>query len=103
MNCQELLKSLDLLIHSIEKKAIDFKDDIKIGRTHLMDAIPVTMGDEFSSYLYGLIKSKEFISKSLEQLYYVALGGTAVGTGTNTPKGYQPLVVENLANISGMP
>jgi len=103
MNCQELLKSLDLLIHSIEKKAIDFKDDIKIGRTHLMDAIPVTMGDEFSSYLFGLIKSKEFISKSLEQLYYVALGGTAVGTGANTPKGYQPLVVENLADISELP
>jgi len=103
MNCQELLKSLDLLIRSIEKKAIDFKDDIKIGRTHLMDAIPVTMGDEFSSYLFGLIKSKEFISKSLEQLYYVALGGTAVGTGANTPKGYQPLVVENLADISELP
>jgi aspartate ammonia-lyase len=103
MNCQELLKSLDLLIHSIEKKAIDFKDDIKIGRTHLMDAIPVTMGDEFSSYLFGLIKSKEFISRSLEQLYYVALGGTAVGTGANTPKGYRPLVVENLANISELP
>jgi len=103
MNCQELLKSLDLLIHSIEKKAIDFKDDIKIGRTHLMDAIPVTMGDEFSSYLFGLIKSKEFISRSLEQLYYVALGGTAVGTGANTPKGYRPLVVENLAKISELP
>jgi aspartate ammonia-lyase len=103
MNCQELLKSLDLLIHSIEKKAIDFKDDIKIGRTHLMDAIPVTMGDEFSSYLFGLIKSKEFISRSLDQLYYVALGGTAVGTGANTPKGYRPLVVENLANISELP
>ncbi len=103
MNCQELLKSLDLLIHSIEKKAIDFKDDIKIGRTHLMDAIPVTMGDEFSSYLFGLIKSKEFISRSLEQLYYVALGGTAVGTGANTPKGYRSLVVENLAKISELP
>ena len=62
MNCQELLKSLDLLIHSIEKKANDFKDDIKIGRTHLMDAIPVTMGDKFSLYLFALIKSKEFIS-----------------------------------------
>jgi aspartate ammonia-lyase len=48
LNCQELLKSLNQLICSIEKKAIDFKDDIKIGRTHLMDAIPVTMGDEFS-------------------------------------------------------
>jgi aspartate ammonia-lyase len=103
MNCQELLKSLDLLIRSIEKKAIDFKDDIKIGRTHLMDAIPVTMGDEFSSYLFGLIKSKEFISRSLEQLYYVALGGTAVGTGANTPKGYRSLVVENLAKISELP
>jgi len=103
LNGQELLKSLDQLIHSIEKKAFDFKNDIKIGRTHLMDAIPVTMGDEFSSYLFALKKSREYISKSLEQLYYVALGGTAVGTGANTPKGYQALVVENLANISELP
>ena len=103
LNGQELLKSLDQLIHSIEKKAFDFKNDIKIGRTHLMDAIPVTMGDEFSSYLFALTKSREYISKSLEQLYYVALGGTAVGTGANTLKGYQALVVENLANISELP
>ncbi|WP_458747167.1 aspartate ammonia-lyase [Candidatus Nitrosocosmicus sp. T] len=102
-NCLDLIKSLDLLIHSIEKKATDFKDDIKIGRTHLMDAIPVTMGDEFSSYLFALTKSKKFIISSVEQLYYVALGGTAVGTGANTPKGYQHLVVENLANISRLP
>ena len=102
-NCLDLIKSLDQLIHSIGKKAIDFKDDIKIGRTHLMDAIPVTMGDEFGSYLFALTKSKEFIISSLEQLYYVALGGTAVGTGANTPKGYQHLVVENLANISRLP
>ena len=102
-NCLALVKSLDQLIRSIGNKAIDFKDDIKIGRTHLMDAIPVTMGDEFSSYLYALTKSKEFIISSLEQLSYVALGGTAVGTGANTPKGYQHLVVENLANISGLP
>ncbi len=103
INCLELIKSLDQLISSIEKKAIDFKDDIKIGRTHLMDAIPVTMGDEFGSYSFALTKSKEFIISSLEQLYYVALGGTAVGTGANTPKGYQKLVVENLANISELP
>ena len=102
-NCLELVKSLDQLIRSIGKKAIDFEDDIKIGRTHLMDAIPVTMGDEFSSYLFALTKSKEFIINSLEQLYYVALGGTAVGTGANTPKGYQHLVVKNLANISRQP
>jgi aspartate ammonia-lyase len=102
-NCLELVKSLDQLIRSIGKKAIDFEDDIKIGRTHLMDAIPVTMGDEFSSYLFALTKSKEFIINSLEQLYYVALGGTAVGTGANTPKGYQHLVVKNLANISRLP
>lgn len=102
-NCLELVKSLDQLIRSIGKKAIDFKDDIKIGRTHLMDAIPVTMGDEFSSYLFALTKSKEFIINSLEQLYYVAIGGTAVGTGANTPKGYQHLVVKNLANISRLP
>jgi aspartate ammonia-lyase len=61
------------------------------------------MGDEFSSYLFALTKSKEFIINSLEQLYYVAIGGTAVGTGANTPKGYQHIVVKNLANISRLP
>ena len=86
MNCQELLKSLDQLIRSIEKKAIDFKDDIKIGRTHLMDAVPVTMGDEFSSYLYALLKSKEFIIGSLEQLGLCSPWGNGSRNGRKYPK-----------------
>ena len=86
MNCQELLKSLDQLIRSIEKKAIDFKDDIKIGRTHLMDAIPVTMGDEFSSYLYALLKSKEFIIGSLEQTLLCSPWGNGSRNGRKYPK-----------------
>lgn len=103
MNCMELSKSLDVLIDSLEKKSKEFNEDIKIGRTHLMDAIPVTLGHEFSAYALAITKCKNLIGKSLEELYYVALGGTAVGTGANTPKGYQELVVSNLAKISGFP
>lgn len=103
MNCMELSKSLDVLIESLEKKSKEFNEDIKIGRTHLMDAIPVTLGHEFSAYALAITKCKNLIDKSLEELYYVALGGTAVGTGANTPKGYQDLVVSNLAKISGFP
>jgi aspartate ammonia-lyase len=103
MNCMELSKSLDILIESLEKKSREFNEDIKIGRTHLMDAIPVTLGQEFGAYALAMTKCKNLINKSLEELYYVALGGTAVGTGANTPKGYQDLVVSNLAKISGFP
>jgi aspartate ammonia-lyase len=103
MNCMELSKSLDVLIESLEKKSKEFNEDIKIGRTHLMDAIPVTLGHEFSAYALAITKCKNLIDKSLEELYYVALGGTAVGTGANTPKGYHDLVVSNLAKISGFP
>jgi aspartate ammonia-lyase len=103
INCMELSKSLDILIESLEKKSLEFSEDIKIGRTHLMDAIPVTLGHEFGAYTLAMKKCKDLINKSLEELCYVALGGTAVGTGANTPKGYQNLVVTNLAKISGLP
>lgn len=103
MNCHDLLLVLEVLIDSLKKKSIEFADDIKIGRTHLMDAIPVTLGKEFGAYCIAIQKSKDLITKSLEDLYYIALGGTAVGTGANTPKGYQGLVVSNLEKISGFP
>lgn len=103
MNCHKLLDSLEVLINSLEKKSYEFKDDIKIGRTHLMDAIPVTLGAEFSAYAYSMKKTKQLILKTLEDLYYIALGGTAVGNGANTPEGYQKLVVKNLSQISGLP
>ncbi|HET6589527.1 MAG TPA: aspartate ammonia-lyase [Candidatus Nitrosocosmicus sp.] len=103
MNCHELLPILDNLIVSLSKKSIEFAEEIKIGRTHLMDAIPVTMGKEFGAYCFAIQKCKDLIIKSMDDLYFVALGGTAVGTGANTPKGYQELVVSNLAKISGYP
>jgi aspartate ammonia-lyase len=103
MNCHELLPILDNLIVSLSKKSIEFAEEIKIGRTHLMDAIPVTMGKEFGAYCFTIQKCKDLIIKSMDDLYFVALGGTAVGTGANTPKGYQELVVSNLAKISGYP
>lgn len=101
LNCRELMKSLDILIESIVNKSKEFQNDIKIGRTHLMDAIPVTLGSEFQTYAYSLNKSKELIELSLNELCFVALGGTAVGTGANTPPGYKELVVSKLAEICG--
>lgn len=102
MNCMELSKSLDVLIESLEKKSKEFNEDIKIGRTHLMDAIPVTLGHEFSAYALAITKCKNLIDKSLEELYYVALG-ECCWNGSKYPKGYQDLVVSNLAKISGFP
>lgn len=103
MNCIELIKSVDILTNSLRKKSIEFKDDIKIGRTHLMDAIPVTVGNEFGSYFHSIMECKKLILNSMDFLHFIALGGTAVGTGTNTPQGYRQLVVSNLAEISGLP
>ena len=103
ISCQELLKSLDQLIHSIEKKSIEFKDDIKIGRTHLMDAIPVTMGDEFSSYMFALIKSKEFIHQISGTTLLCRPWGHGSRNGRKYSKRISTLVVKNLANISDLP
>ncbi len=103
LNCNDVLKSLEILINSLENKSKEFDDVIKIGRTHLMDALPVTLGSEFESYHYSLSKAKDEIEHSLSNLYFIALGGTAVGSGANTPKGYKELVVNYLSQISGLP
>ncbi|HEX5186853.1 MAG TPA: lyase family protein, partial [Nitrososphaeraceae archaeon] len=76
------------------------KNIVKIGRTHLMDAIPVTLGSEFEEYVFSLEKCKEGIINSQRKLEVIGLGGTAVGTGANTPKGYRERVVKNLSTIS---
>lgn len=102
MNIILTINSLDTLIESLKKKSIDFKNIIKIGRTHLMDAIPVTLGSEFEEYVFSLERCKEEIINSQGKLEFIGIGGTAVGTGANTPKGYRENVVKHLSDISGI-
>ncbi len=102
MNSNLLLRSLDLMIASLKDKSLHFKNIIKIGRTHLMDAIPVTLGSEFEVYAYALERAKEEIINSQRKLEFIGIGGTAVGTGVNTPQGYREKIVKHLSNISGL-
>jgi aspartate ammonia-lyase len=100
MNMKGVVESLNTLILSLEKKAQEFREIMKIGRTHLMDAIPVTLGDEFDVYAFSLKRGLSKIDDACADLEYVGLGGTAVGTGANTPPGYDKLVVKYLSQIS---
>ena len=102
MNLKDVEDSLKLLIASLEKKSVEFKDVIKIGRTHLMDAIPVTLGEEFSEYAYSLRRGLDKIVGSNSDLEQVGLGGTAVGTGANAPPGYSKMVIKYLSQVSGL-
>jgi aspartate ammonia-lyase len=75
---------------------------MKIGRTHLMDALPITLGDEFSGYCYSIETARQKIVQASENLYAVALGGTAVGSGANSPTGYPEVSIRYLRDISGL-
>jgi aspartate ammonia-lyase len=100
LNMRETIASLDKLIGSLQRKAEEFAGLIKIGRTHLMDAIPVTLGTEFDQYAYSLKQARARLAQAMDGLGYVGLGGTAVGTGANTPKGYRQLVIRYLSQVS---
>ena len=95
-----LLPKIDKLTMSLAKKAKQFSKYKKIGRTHLMDALPVTLGSEFDAYVTSITKASNAITSSKKHLEQVALGGTAVGTGANTPKGYRKKVILELSKIS---
>ena len=88
---------------TLHKKAVEFKDCVKIGRTHLMDATPLTLGQEFSGYVSQLDHGLKALKNTLPHLSELALGGTAVGTGLNTPKGYDVLVAKYIAQFTGLP
>lgn len=88
---------------SLAGKEKEYKDIVKTGRTHLMDATPLTLGQEFSSYKSQLNHGLKALENTLSHLSELALGGTAVGTGLNTPKGYDVLVAKKIAEISGFP
>lgn len=88
------------LLNTLKKKSDEFKDVIKIGRTHLMDATPLTLGQEFSGFAAIVEHGLRAIRYSLTHLHQIALGGTAVGTGLNTPKGFDVLVAKKIADLS---
>ncbi|MFP4469677.1 MAG: class II fumarate hydratase [Bacteroidales bacterium] len=88
---------------TLAQKAEDFKNVVKTGRTHLMDATPLTLGNEFSGYASQLNYGLKALEATLPHLAELALGGTAVGTGLNTPNGYSELVAEKIAEITGHP
>lgn len=88
---------------ALAAKADAFKNVVKTGRTHFMDATPLTLGQEFSGYVQQLDNGIRAINNALEMVAELALGGTAVGTGLNTPKGYDVAVAENIAELTGMP
>ena len=91
------------LHNTLHKKSKDFKDIVKIGRTHLMDATPITLGQEFSGYASQLEHGISALENTLSHLSELALGGTAVGTGINTPKGYSENVAAYIAKFTNLP
>ena len=91
------------LRNTLHKKSLEFKDVVKIGRTHLMDATPLTLGQEFSGYVSQLDHGLKAVEHTLAHLSELALGGTAVGTGLNTPEGYDVLVAKYIAEFTGLP
>ena len=97
------LPGLDALQRALETKVIEFKDIIKIGRTHTLDATPLTLAQEFSGYNHQIKMAIERIKSALPHIYELAQGGTAVGTGLNTPKGWGPIVAQNIAQVTGLP
>jgi len=97
------IPGVEQLRNTLQKKSKEFKDVVKIGRTHLMDATPLTLGQEFSGYVSQLDHGLKALKNTLPHLSELALGGTAVGTGLNTPKGYDVLVAKYIAEFTGKP
>ncbi len=98
---EDLIPALDTLQVALTAKATEFADVVKSGRTHLMDATPVTLGQEFGGYATQIRKGKERVEKVLPELEELALGGTAVGSGLNAPDGFPAAVIADMATISG--
>ena len=100
---QKLIPSLKLLEKELGKKVNQFKKIVKLGRTHLQDATPLTLGQEFSGYQFQLKESIKRIEKALEEIFYLAQGGTAVGTGLNTRKNFDKQIVKEISKITKLP
>ncbi|GAA5041672.1 fumarate hydratase class II [Marivirga lumbricoides] len=103
MLMETTIPGVEQLRDTLQEKSKAFEKVVKIGRTHLMDATPLTLGQEFSGYVSQLNHGIKALKNTLAHLSELALGGTAVGTGINTPKGYSELVAKNIAKFSGLP
>ena len=103
MLAQTTIPGIERLRDTLRAKAEDFRDIVKIGRTHFMDATPLTLGQEFSGYVAQLDHGLRAIQHTLAHLSELALGGTAVGTGINTPPGYSENVARYIAELTGLP
>jgi len=99
----KLLPSLKILEKELKKKSLEFKNIIKIGRTHLQDATPLSLGQEFSGYYTQVKKSIERIEYALKEIYYLAQGGTAVGTGINSKKNFDKKIVKEISKFTKLP
>ncbi|MEO6488114.1 MAG: aspartate ammonia-lyase [Thermoanaerobaculia bacterium] len=99
---QQLLPRLDDLAAAFEEKGVQFRDVIKSGRTHLQDAVPVTLGQEFSAYGAVTRRATRLLREASNELRYLGIGGTATGTGINTPIGYRYVVVRHLHDLTGL-
>src|SRR3954469_6630952 len=100
---RDLIPALEHLAASLERKATEFAEVVKSGRTHLMDATPVTLGQEFGGYAAAVRYGVERLQASLPRLAELPLGGTAVGTGINTPPGFSAAVIAEVAGATGLP
>ncbi len=98
-----LIPGLQKLHAALAEKSEEFKDIIKIGRTHTQDATPLTLGQEFGGYAHQVAQGIKRVEKILPEIYELAQGGTAVGTGLNTKKGWEVRVAKNIADITGLP
>lgn len=103
MITHQLIPNLTVLRDTLEKKSKEFSEIIKIGRTHLQDAVPLTLGQEFSGYVAQLNHNLEAINDVLPTLYRLALGGTAVGTGLNTHPQFAKKAADHIAELTGIP
>ncbi len=100
---EKLLPSLKILEKELFKKVKEFKNIVKVGRTHLQDATPLTLGQEFSGYHSQLKKCIERIETALQEIYFLAQGGTAVGTGLNTKKNFDKKIIREISKITKLP
>jgi fumarate hydratase class II len=100
---RHLFPAMQYLQTALEDKAREFDDVIKIGRTHLQDAVPMRLGQEFSGYARQVAASRERIEAALPGIYEMALGGTAVGTGLNAPPGFAAAMIAEIARRTGLP
>lgn len=99
---KQLLPALEYMYEDLKRKSNDWQTIAKIGRTHMQDAVPLTLGQEFSGYAALLEKNIQRIKESLKDVYQLALGGTAVGTGLNAPNGFAEMVAKHIASITGL-